>query len=342
MGSRRSALLVVAATVAALSFSSVAIARPGAGRPKPTQKHGHGTTTTTTSSSTSTTTRSTTTTTGSTTTTTAPATPLPTPTAADGVGPGDWIEITQGSQTFGCTANFVWVDAAGNHYLGTAGHCLLPQPDPITGQGGMAEATTARLATIDTDIQICTASCAFGGQAGFLLDGTVVGKLVDLGPAGFYARQYPDGKPDALGDDFALIRLPAGMPLRPGVPVWGGPTGTGSLTAGGMVCLYGNGEGVGEAFPTKARSGIGMGVQPDGNGGPPSWYADIPSFEGDSGSAVVNCELGPNGLVGTTAVGLLTDLVVGDTPGVVEGTTVAQAIAMTFADTGVRISLVMG
>ena len=341
MGSRRSAALVVIATIAALSLTSAAIAHPGKGSLKP--KHPHGSTTTTTSASTtSTTSGSTTTTTQSTTTTTTSAAlPLPTPTAADGVGPGDWIEITQADGTVGCTANFVWVDTAGNHYLGTAGHCLLPQPDPLTGEGGLAEATAAKLATIDTDIKICTSSCLFGGQAGFLLNGSV-GTEIDLGRAGFYARQYPDGKPDALGDDFALIKLPAGLPIRPGVPVWGGPTGAGTLEAGGTVCLYGNGEGVGETFPTKARSGVGMSVEADGNGGPPSWYANIPSFEGDSGAAVVNCTLGPNGLVGTTAVGLLTDLVVGTTPGVVEGTTVAQAVAMTRADTGVRISVVNG
>lgn len=267
---------------------------------------------------------------------------LPTPTAADGMGPGDWIEITQktssGTQLLGCTANFVWTDGSAD-YLGTAGHCLLPQPDAVTGQGGVAEESAQQLAATDPDIQVCTASCLFGGQAGFLLDGTAVGTLTDLGAAGFYARQYPNGNPGALGDDFALIKLPAGTPLRPQVPVWGGPTGPGTLQAGGVVCLYGNGEGVGETFPTKARTGIGVTVQADGNGGPPAWYAEIPSFEGDSGSAVVNCAPGAGGLDGTTAVGLLTDLVIGF-PGVVEGTTVAQAAAMTAADTGKSISIV--
>src|SRR5437879_4809304 len=106
MGSRLSAGLVVAATFGVLSLTSVAAAHPGKGGPRP--KHPHGTTTTTapttstTTGSTTTTVGSTTTTTASTTTTTAPSqfTSAPTPTAADGVGPGDWIEITQGAQTF--------------------------------------------------------------------------------------------------------------------------------------------------------------------------------------------------------------------------------------------------
>jgi hypothetical protein len=260
-------------------------------------------------------------------------TALPTPNAADGVGPGDWIEITQktssGTALLGCTANFVWTDGT-TRYLGTAGHCLL--------DGSHAEANASGLSSLDPDIQVCTANCLFGGQAGFLLDGAV-GTLTDLGAAGFYARQYPDGNPGALGDDFALIKLPSSMPIRPQVPVWGGPTGPGQLQPGGVVCLYGNGEGVGETFPTKARAGVGATVQADGSGGPPAWYAEIPSFEGDSGSAVVNCSPGAGGLDGTTAVGLLTDLVLGF-PGVVEGTTVAQAVAMTADDVHVNISIV--
>lgn len=328
MRTRLSALFVVLATASALAIPTAWATHSDPGRsPASGHGHGHGTTTTTTSGATTSTTSgptTTTTTAAPTTTTTAPVltTSAPTPSAADGFGPGDWIQITQGTNTFGCTANFIWADTAGNHYLGTAGHCLLPQPDLVTGQGGVAEATAAQLAKIDPDIQVCTANCLFGGQAGFALDGTV-GTMTDLGAAGFYARQYPDGNPGALGDDFALIKLPAGAPIRPAVPVWGGPTGPGSIQAGGPVCMYGNAEGFGETFPTKARSGVGITTQTDGSGGPPSWYADIPSFEGDSGSAVVNCAPGANGLVGTTAVGILTDLTVG-TPGVVEGTTVQQ------------------
>lgn len=258
----------------------------------------------------------------------APSVVLPGPTVADGVGPGDMIVIEQGQSTLGCTANFVWTDGSGNRYLGTAGHCLLP--------ANVAEAGAAQLAGIDQHILLCVKSCLFGGQTGFLLNSTV-----DLGAAGFYARQYPDGQSGALGDDFALIKLPAGMAVRPSVPVWGGPTAAGTIGTGTPVCMYGNAEGLGEVFVTKARAGLGMGQQADPapNQNLSPWYANIPSFEGDSGSAVVNCTLGANGLVGTTAVGILTDLVAGGT-GVIEGTTVAQARSMVASDTGVTINLV--
>ena len=261
-------------------------------------------------------------------------TDLPGPTSADGVGPGEMIVITQGSSVLGCTANFVWTDSSGNRYLGTAGHCLLPS--------NVAEAGASQLAKLDTDIQICTKSCLFGGQTGFLLD-PVVGNMLDLGAAGYYARQYPNGQPNVLGDDFALIALPAGTTVRPAVPVWGGPTGPGTIGTGSPVCFYGNAAGLGEVFATKARTGIGMGEQADPapNQAISPWYANVPAFEGDSGSAVVNCTPGAGGLTGTTAVGILTDLVAGGT-GVVEGTTVAQAVQMVAADLHLSISLVNG
>ena len=65
---------------------------------------------------------------------------ISTPTASDGVGPGSYLLITQtalgGSQSFICTANFVWTDTAGNKYLGAAGHCFLPSPDATNPTGG--------------------------------------------------------------------------------------------------------------------------------------------------------------------------------------------------------------
>ena len=109
------------------------------------------------------------------------------------------------------------------------------------------------------------------------------------------------------------------------MPVWGGPNGSASISSGEPLCLYGNGEAVGETFPTKARAGVAE-EQVAG-----AWYAAIPSAPGDSGSAVVNCS-------SLAATGILTHLVVG-VPSGVAGTTVAQAISMASSDGGLSISL---
>jgi hypothetical protein len=250
------------------------------------------------------------------------------PAAADGIGPGSYLLITTterdefGAPTvFICTANFVWdgpwaLDGSGGPYLGAAGHCFLPEDkDAYIGSNPYV-----------TRVEVCVKDCAFGGQLG----AAFTGELRDLGPV-YYARQLR-GDID-LGNDFGLVQIPASLiPLiRPAMPVWGGPAGSEAIGTGSPVCLYGNAGGLGEVFATKARAGLGV-VEDDG-----AWFAVLPSFEGDSGSAVENCELSASGLSGTTAVGILTHLVVGT--GDVAGTTVARAIEMVQQDWGRTITL---
>lgn len=243
---------------------------------------------------------------------------LPGPNAADGIGPGSYLLITQrgddGSGNppqFICTANFVW-DGAGGPYLGAAGHCFLPaDKEAAVGSDPYVLA-----------VDVCVRGCAFGGQLGNGFAGTFkrLGEVV-------YARQVRNGVD--VGNDFGLVRIPASLTplIRPRVPVWGGPRGSAPVSLGTPVCVYGNGEAVGEVFATKARTGVGV-DEADG-----AWYADIPSLPGDSGSAVVNCP----GLTGTTALGALTHLVVGT--GVVAGTTVQRAVSMVRSDLGLDIKL---
>jgi hypothetical protein len=252
----------------------------------------------------------------------------PLPSAADGIGPGSYLLITTTDVSSGspaqfiCTANFVW-DGTGGPYLGAAGHCFLPEnKDAYVGKDPYV-----------TKVEVCVSGCLFGGQLGAGFAGTfkTLGAVV-------YARQLR-GDLD-IGNDFGLVRIPSGLTklIRPSVPVWGGPAGSAVIGTGTPVCLYGNGDGVGEVFATKARTGVGV-IQGDGDlGEKGAWFADVPSAPGDSGSAVVNCAPSASGLSGTTAVGILTHLVVGD-PGVVAGTTVAQAIAMVKKDLGKSITL---
>ena len=166
-------------------------------------------------------------------------------------------------------------------------------------------------------------NCFFGGQLGAVVQGT----FATLGAVAYARQNDPSAAdPKDIGHDFGLVTIPTGVgPIRKTVPVWGGPNGTGKVAAGTPVCVYGNGVGVGETFPTRARAGVGEDQQAG------AWYAEIPSAPGDSGSAIVDCSSG-------AALGLLTHLVVG-VPGVVAGTTVGQAISMASTDGGLSITL---
>lgn len=239
---------------------------------------------------------------------------VPLPSSGDGIGPGSYLLIERSDGDFICTANFVWRDAAGNRYLGAAGHCFLPP-------GVDAQTTPSQYVT---SVQVCVSSCAFGGQLGTIISG----ELRPLGDVAF-ARQSI-GKED-VGNDFGIVEIPAGATVRPRMPVWGGPTTAVPHTPalGEPVCLYGNAGGLGEVFATKARFGIGGLSDAD------SWFATIPSAPGDSGAAVVNCP----SLSGTSAAGILTHLATNGT-GVIAGTTVARAKAMVLAEKSLTINVV--
>lgn len=243
---------------------------------------------------------------------------LPGPSAGDGIGPGSYLLIDQtDGNSYICTANFVWNGPRGARYLGAAGHCFLPADQQAAPRANPGKYVTR--------VQVCVSGCAFGGQLGAVLQGN----FVTLGSVA-YARQE-QGAGNDVGHDFGLVKIPSGTAgVRTTVPVWGGPTGSAPIGFLKPVCLYGNAEGLGEAFATKARAGIGSSTH-DG-----AWYANIPSAPGDSGSALVNCPA----LVGTTAVGILTHLAT-DGTGFIAGTTVAQAQAMFLADTGKTITLAL-
>jgi hypothetical protein len=253
---------------------------------------------------------------------------LPVPAAATGIGPGSHLLIEFASEPdviYGCTANFIWKPPSGTtRYLGAAGHCFVPETKTAThGPGADYNAS-------GTSVKVCVSGCNFGGLTGFILDGTTIA----LGPVA-YSRNSQGGVD--VGNDFGIVTIPASLPtgvsLRPSVPVWGGPTSSGVVTTGGLLCLYGNGAGVGEVFPTMARAGIGMTTFAD------RWSADMPSAVGDSGSAVETCGQDAGGLHGFAAVGILTHLTPG--AGIISGTTMSRAIAMA-VQAGLTISLVPG
>jgi hypothetical protein len=259
---------------------------------------------------------------------TVPAVPahLPAPAMSAGIGPGSHLLMVFASDPgtlWACTANFIWKPPTGTkRYLGAAGHCFVPEGKTAThGPGADYNAS-------GTSVRVCVSGCSFGGETGFIFQGTTV----SLGPV-VYGRQTQFDSD--IGNDFGLVEIPTAHlgSIRTSMPVWGGPASPGSVSTGGLLCLYGNGVAVGEAWPTMARAGIG--ISDDGS----SWEADLPSMVGDSGSAVETCGQDADGLHGKAAAGILTHLAPGF--GLIAGTSLAKAITMA-TQAGLTISLVPG
>lgn len=266
----------------------------------------------------------------------------PVPANSTGIGPGSQILIDRPDGSFLCTANFIWTKTDTTQtrkrngkpnkkapptvtktlYLGAAGHCFLPT-DKASTHGPDADFDPA-LATVS----VCVADCEGGGQVGAIL-----GTFAPLGPVR-YARQTKGGVD--VSNDFGIVEIPSSIPrdsIRPSVPVWEGPSSVEDVSEGGGVCVYGNAAGLGEIFLTKARAGIGTGLGSNGR----YWKAILPSFQGDSGSALVTCGPDDSGLHGFGAAGILTHI---SGEGIV-GTTTSRAVEMTKDDAGIAMQLML-
>jgi hypothetical protein len=268
----------------------------------------------------------------------------PVPATSTGIGPGSQIWIDRPDGSFICTANFIWTKTTTTKptkpngkpdkkkppvttktlYLGAAGHCFLPAETTAT-HGPGADFDPA-LATV----RVCVDTCELGGQGGPLL-----GTFLPLGPVA-YARQTLRGVD--VSNDFGIVEIPSSAAdlVRPQMPVWQGPSSVQDVTVGGGVCLYGNAAGFGEIFLTKARAGIGGGL----GGNDRYWKAYIPSFQGDSGSALVTCDPDDDGLHGRGAAGILTHIAIFPETGIV-GTTTSRAVEMTSQDAGIDLELML-
>jgi hypothetical protein len=243
------------------------------------------------------------------------------PAASTGIGPGSPLRIEILDEgTFGCTASWVFADGA-DLLLGAAGHCFLPLDVATTHGAGATDYDLSR-----TKVSVCVAGCDFGGISTFLN-----GDYVELGPL-VYARQESAGGRQ-IGWDFGVVEIPGGFQdlVRTTMPVFGGPSTDVAMRSGDQVCHYGNGVGVGEAFLTKARSGLGVLGEPD------AWFAATAAAPGDSGSALQTCVTTADGIVGDGAVGTLTHLT---TLGVA-GTTNARSIQLAATDAGLSLALVL-
>ncbi|HLE46888.1 MAG TPA: PKD domain-containing protein [Candidatus Thermoplasmatota archaeon] len=253
-----------------------------------------------------------------------PGASAPVPASSSGIGPGSpMLQTIPGEGTFICTANFVFRDGA-KYYLGAAGHCFLPEGKKAThGSGADYNAGSV-------EVEVCVASCFFGGQlTGFLGDMRTLGTVA-------YARQTGPG--GDIGNDFGVVEIPASLHslIRPAMPVWLGPTGARSEEGFGTpVVHYGNGIDAGTVFVTKGRTGTSL-----NDGIANSWQANILINGGDSGSAINHAAASADSdvLRGTDALGIITHGLI--VPGVPLGwgTTIARAKAMA---TEANLQLVM-
>lgn len=248
---------------------------------------------------------------------TVPATAVPE--SASGIRPGSQIlvEHADGSVA-GCSANFVWRDAAdGSLYLGAAGHCFLGEAPASTefaeGEGDDVGGLT---------VTVCT-DCSFGGATGM---NVVRGEAVELGDV-VYARQAEPGGGEGVGHDFGLVEIPAeaeGL-VDPSLPQFGGPTGAvdGAVPGGEPVVQYGAGVANGETYLTQGSRGFSMGAGPNDG----SWVAGIRASPGDSGSAL-SAATDAVSFDGAAAAGVLTHLTGSGTA----GTTVDRCVEMVAED----------
>ena len=250
---------------------------------------------------------------------------LVTPAMAQNIGPGSHLLIEiPGAGTFGCTANFVWASGA-TRYLGAAGHCFIPEGTTAThGPGADYNASGVQ-------VSVCVSNCSFGGQSGFVLSGD----LVSLGAVAYARQTAADGD---VGNDFGVVAIPASLAsrIRTAMPVFGGPTRVETVAQGQPLCHYGNGVVVGETFLTMARIGVGTGSTSK------SWMGDLAAAPGDSGSAVVTCDMSGTEFRGRGAAGVLTHLgvTVGTEHGFVFGTTIRRAVEMG-GEAGLSLALVL-
>ena len=137
-----------------------------------------------------------------------------------GVRPGALVETPVGF----CTMNFAFRGRHGARYIGTAGHCILPESE------GGEQVWGKRGPKAKDD------------------DGQVIGRFA-------YAILRVNGE-----KDFGLIRLGRGISPAASICRFGGPTGVNTEISSRTQTLnyYGNGTVVGELLPARALLALGL------------------------------------------------------------------------------------
>ncbi|WP_019875473.1 trypsin-like peptidase domain-containing protein [Sporichthya polymorpha] len=176
------------------------------------------------------------------------------------------VLVTDGK---GCTANFVFTDAAGRYYLGQAAHCASRgEPDNFNG-------CVDPVLPLGTEVRVAGAD--------------VTGVLA-YSSWNTMQRVAESDHVTCRANDFALVRLPADAVrvLNPSVPWFGGPVGlsSGSESTGDFAYAYGNApirQGIGLLAPKR-----GVIVERSDDDWTYLVYFLTPVIPGDSGSGVLD------------------------------------------------------
>lgn len=253
--------------------------------------------------------------------------------APHGIGPGTQLLIYKDGAVRECTANFVWENET-QLFLGSAGHCFLDNSQSTHGEQSTFDQS-------EWNVTACISNCTFGGATGVYkaaLGLWITGETVELGNITYAHQEGNNG----IGVDFGIAAIPENLThlVRPELPRWGGPTSTDTPEVGERVCQYGYGIGPGETPLTAARPGVLTTVTDS------HWKAAFPGSQGDSGSAVVTCEVTEDGkLRGVKAVGVFTHLSVGSSgqglfATTAAGTTIDQAQHLAKSEANLTLELV--
>lgn len=255
------------------------------------------------------------------------------PEQASPVRPGSQLFVhnpTEGTVA-ACTANFVW-RSSGTYFLGTAGHCFLPEGD---ASEDAARAHEEGYDVSQLEVSMC-ADCTLGGATGLTV---MSGSTFALGDVAYARASSRDpGGGTNVGNDFGLVEIPDAAVDRglvdPSVPQFGGPRGVagGAIPAGSPVNKYGAGIGNGETFATMGANGSSLGDL----GTDHAWFAGIRATPGDSGAPLQSTRAG-GGLEGDDAGGVLTHL----TTNGIAGTTMDRGRQLVSADLGLGIQPVL-
>lgn len=193
--------------------------------------------------------------------------------------------ITPGTQTYTegagqCTTNYVFVDDAGNVYLGQAAHCA------TTGESSETDGCTAGSLPLDTAVN-------FNRDGSLISQGTTIssGRLAYSS----WLSMQQSGEQDqniCAYNDLALVKIaPEDLgKINPSLPHWGGPVGinTSGATAGDRVYSYGNSSlrgGIAGLSPQTGQSKADVAAV---GGWTHALIAPTPGIPGDSGSAFLD------------------------------------------------------
>lgn len=167
--------------------------------------------------------------------------------ACSGVRPGAPVFSGGGM----CTQNFVYRDASGAEYVGTAGHCILGD-SPLGGEDAGESVWPPGQGPEATDAA-----------------GNRIGRYV-------YAVLSPPR-------DFALIRLDTGVASNASVCAFGGPTGINTETSGSpsVMRYYGSGLVLGDVIPARFALVLSM-------SDPDELFLTSLATPGDSGGPVID------------------------------------------------------